>query len=419
MGLWANDEDDGDIAVVAAMALGLEGEARFRESVRKPNFLHRSDLLPDPRVGTPWQATYDGRNDQAFILTTGLDVSTFEYLLEGFEETWNSMPVPRDDVSTHGQPRRSLSAAGALGLILQYLNSTMPEYSLHQIFAITPTVCSRYLELVMDILQRHLRSLPEYIIAWPSNEETFKDYASMIELRHPSLENAFCFVDGLNIPVATSLHENVQNAYYNGWTCSHYCSCVFAFAPNGRIIFASLNAPGSWHDATIARDLYSKLLDRTPENYFAIADTAFPRNQSRMQGRIKTPIKSNDKLPRELHAQGRLDELQELMRFNSELVSARQAAEWGMRAFQGSFARLKMPLPADDHEYRYRILEICARLHQLRTVRVGINQIRNVYERIWRDEDANALVYEQFRTMLFREITSNDRIARYYRIHLE
>lgn len=44
---------------------------------------------------------------------------------------------------------------------------------------------------------------------------------------------------------------------------------------------------------------------------------------------------------------------------------------------------------------------------------------RNVYERVWRDEDPNAMVYEQFHTILFKDIRQNDRIARCYGIDQE
>jgi hypothetical protein len=90
-----------------------------------------------------------------------------------------------------------------------------------------------------------------------------------------------------------------------------------------------------------------------------------------------------------------------------------------MRAFQSAFARLKMPLPADDHRYRLMVLETCSRLHQLRTAHVGINQISTVYERIWRDSDPNALMYDKFPKMLFRDIARSYRIARYYNIKTE
>ncbi|ETP25965.1 hypothetical protein F441_01226 [Phytophthora nicotianae CJ01A1] len=68
---------------------------------------------------------------------------------------------------------------------------------------------------------------------------SFGDYAGMISLRHPLLTKGFFFVDGVNIPVAESEFDDIQNAYYNGWACSHYCSNVLAFAPDGSTIRAT------------------------------------------------------------------------------------------------------------------------------------------------------------------------------------
>ncbi|ETK81674.1 hypothetical protein L915_12842 [Phytophthora nicotianae] len=107
----------------------------------------------------------------------------------------------------------------------------MPEHSLQEIFAVTPS-----------ILDGVLVAMPEASIRWPNNEVSFIDYAEIIKLRHPLIQNGFCFVDGLNIPVAASSDGDVENAYYNGWTCSHYCSSIMAFAPDGCLIFCSLHA---------------------------------------------------------------------------------------------------------------------------------------------------------------------------------
>lgn len=112
-----------------------------------------------------------------------------------------------------------------------------------------------------------------------------------------------------------------------------------------------------------------------------------------------------------------MEEYHQLLAFNTQLVSSRQPAEWGMRALQGSFARLKMPLPADDHLHRRILLTTCMRLHQVRTRLVGINQIKTVYEKIWRGDDRETvMVYEDFASMMFRDIESSDRIARYYHV---
>ncbi|ETP31755.1 hypothetical protein F442_19405 [Phytophthora nicotianae P10297] len=270
----------------------------------------------------------------------------------------------------------------------------MAELSLQEIFGLTPSVCSRYVNFGLRILLETLKIIPEGRIEWPKTPTKFAYYAELIAARHPNLHGAFCSIDGVKIPVAESLDEDTQNSRYNGWTCSQYCSSVFVFAPDGAILCALLNAPGSWHDAAVAQDLYGKLLNKTPEGYFAIADSAFPS-----RARI-------------LREQGLLDELEVLLEINRELVSARQAAEWGMRSLHGSFARLKLPLPADDGEYRAIVLETCARLHQVRTRRMGINQIKTVYEKTW--QDGGRTLYEEFESMVFREIQASDRIKRYY-----
>ena len=193
--------------------------------------------------------------------------------------------------------------------------------------------------------------------------------------------------------------------YYNGWTCSHYCSNILTFAPDGTVIHTILNAPGSWHDSNIAERLYSKLMHETPAGYRIISDTAFPRCTNRLDHRTLAPKKKGDKLP---------DcpvEFAQLRILNDQLVSARQAAEWGMRAIQGSFSRLKLPLPGTDHEFRAEVLELCVRLHQVRCRSVKINQTHHVYEHF---DDNHVILGQAFHNMLFPDIQQSCRISRYY-----
>ncbi|ETO72352.1 hypothetical protein F444_11519 [Phytophthora nicotianae P1976] len=363
------DEDDDEwldesTSIMFAMAAERERIRKFRQRGRSS--LTRADLPRNPRHGTSWECIYAAGNDAAFIITTGFDVASFHSLLRPFTEVWDRVPIPRSDVDIEGvsrPSRRSLSPTGALALVLHFLNSTMAELSLQEIFGLTPSVCSRYVNFGLRILLETLKITPEGRIEWPKIPAKFAYYAELIAARHPSLHGAFCSIDGVKIPVAESLDEDTQKPQYNGWTCSHYCSSVFVFAPDGAILCALLNAPGSWHDAAVVQDLYGKLLNKTPEGDFAIADSAFPRSRRGLSSRIKTPLKKRSRQPRILQEQGLLDELEVLLEINRELVSARQAAEWGMRSLQGSFARLKLPLPADDGEYRAIVLETCARLH--------------------------------------------------------
>ncbi|KAA8895813.1 hypothetical protein FN846DRAFT_751964, partial [Sphaerosporella brunnea] len=127
-------------------------------------YLTRADLAPNPRQGTAWQFMYASANDRAFITTMGFDTTGFRILLALFKRLWETTPIPRGDVNDESQQirlgRRSLDAAGALGHVLHYLNSTISDSSLQQIFALTPAVCSRYRNFGMKILFQALCELP-------------------------------------------------------------------------------------------------------------------------------------------------------------------------------------------------------------------------------------------------------------------
>ncbi|KAF6744650.1 hypothetical protein DFP72DRAFT_822923 [Ephemerocybe angulata] len=107
-----------------------------------------------------------------------------------------------------------------------------------------------------------------------------------------------------------------------------------------------------------------------------------------------------------------------MLAYNRELLSYRQTAEWGNRALQGAFGRLRVPLEVNNIERRGDLLETCVRLHNLRTREVGINQIKQVYEACWRRTDHDHRVWEDFRSILFSDQRQNDRVSRYH-IHVE
>ncbi|OAV97037.1 hypothetical protein PTTG_06430 [Puccinia triticina 1-1 BBBD Race 1] len=280
----------------------------------------------------------------------------------------------------------------------------MAAYTLQQIFSLTPSVCSCYLSCGIQILLEVLKSLRNARITWPSTLDTIQPFAEAIKKKFPLLKGCFGFVDGLNLPVLVSDNDDVQNAYYyyNGWTCSHYCSCILAFAPDGTIMYAIPNAPGSWHDSAITGPLYDELLRNTPTGFQILSDTAFPRKSERLQSRILAPAKRGDCLPSTPRSYTRLKLL------NKQVVSARQAAEWGMNSLQGSFARLKLPLPASDHWFRADVLQVVCRLHQLCCWMVKLNQTQTVYNSVW---DKLHVVSREFHKMLFKILKNNVTLA--------
>lgn len=175
----------------------------------------------------------------------------------------------------------------------------------------------------------------------------------------------------------------------------------------GEIIHASLNAPGSWHDARVARPLYELLSDKLPVGYYLVADTAFPQGAGRCPGKIHAPLQEGSSLPNDL------DELSHALAFNRQLLSFRQSAEWGMRSLQGSFGRLRVPLPIEDIPFRQDLLEICVRLHNVRVRCVGINQTRNVYQPIWAPTE-EAWLWSEFERLTFGEIRARDQVSRFH-----
>lgn len=385
--------------------------AKQNEILRKRRYYLTRVCLP-PANESAWMHLFNSRNNKGFILTMGVGVHLFEDILQaGFHKGWISNPIPRNDVLPSRKPKngnRLLDSSGALGLALHYLSSTMADYTLQQVFGLTPAVCSRYRSWALVLLLQTLRKMKKGRISWPSTREKCLPLSKLIEDRHPVLQNAIGFVDGCHFPVRAAGEYEEQNAFYNGWCSSHFTSNIFVFAPDGCIIDATINLPGSWHDSATARDLYRKLLTSTPDGFWIIGDTAFPSSGT-LRERIKTPPKMDfNQWPNDPQ------ECRRFIEFNEALVSARQAAEWGMRSLQGSFGRLKLPMVANDSALRGRIIESCCRLHNLRARVEGIGQIKTVYAPVWTGGGGEIGSFTGFENLRFREIRNNDRIRRYY-----
>lgn len=172
----------------------------------------------------------------------------------------------------------------------------------------------------------------------------------------------------------------------------------------GVVISAVLNCPGCWHDAHTANPVYVQLGTHTPDGSYLVADTAFPQGTAQIAGKIKAPLKSGQHLPADPS---------DVLEFNRQLLSYRQTAEWGMRVLQGSFGRLRLPLNIADDRRRARFLETVVRASNLRTLRVGINQIRSVYMPTWQASEDERL-WSDLGNMVFGVVRRNDRVARFH-----
>ncbi|SJK97335.1 uncharacterized protein ARMOST_00587 [Armillaria ostoyae] len=302
----------------------------------------------------------------------GLDVETFDVVIQsGFVQLWDTTPIPRPDapdVAATCLTHQFLDASSALGLLLHWLNSTVSDTSLMEIFTLIPSTIHCYVCFALSLLLTTLHSMSAAKIQWLLGEE-FQKHNDLILKQHPLLQGAFGTMDRLNLPVQESHDTEIENATFNGWLHDYFVSSVFTFGASGEIIACNLNAPGSWHDSRVTQPIYEKLRTETLEGYYLITDTAFPHDTDQIHGCIHAPMKKGTRLP------GNALERAEMLAFDRQLLSLRQAAEWGNHALQGSFGRPYIPLQISYHDCRGDLLEICVCLYQLRTWLVGINQI--------------------------------------------
>lgn len=293
-----------------------------------------------------------------------------------------------------GRPRL-LDTYSCLGLCLHYLNSTMRQKTLQQLFGAPPAVVSREIRNGLQCLQHCLKSIPEAGINWPTPTE-MQQYASIINKREPSLKHIWGFTDGTTFKIYNPSNNVKQNAYYSFTKSCTVVNNVFCFTADGCVCHATLNAPGSWHDAKLIQTqggLIYMLFNHTPDPYCIVGDQGF--HNTRWQNKIKTPLKNRQIIT------GTKQQLEQRMELDRCYISIRQAAEWGIRTIKGTFQRLTMPLPTTDIK-RQKILMICVRLHNLRTRLTGGNQISTVYGTLYNTSINMQTIY--------------DRVAQYYEV---
>ncbi len=92
-----------------------------------------------------------------------------------------------------------------------------------------------------------------------------------------------------------------------------------------------------------------------PDRFYLVADTAFPRGSVALRrgSFIHAPMKAGEVL--HLTEEGMWAAVQ----FDNQLLSCRQAAEWGMQMIQGSFSQLRMPLPINNTRAHANLIEVC------------------------------------------------------------
>jgi DDE superfamily endonuclease len=367
-----------------------DGEATFRQRLDEEGRWRRvrrfpRDALLDPIDDvTPWRKLFESGNDQALICATGFDHDTFSWLEERFTPLFNSnSPYSTDGfirsidpLRIRGGRPRKIDANTCLGLTLMWTRTRGSLSVLQCLFGITGSPLDLWLRFGRKLVIAILKEASAELAIKPTlpNDEDLLDFADIIGRKYPSLSDCFCVCDGLKLLLEQVGDYEQQSKFYNGWTHDHYITNLFGFAPDGMIIFAVLDAPGSIHDSVLAD--WGKIYDKL-QAVFArlklrcIMDSAFcSRTYPFILKSAQDHGITSARTPREL-------------RRLRDATSMRQAAEWGMRALQGSFPRLKDRFRYEENGERREVLECIVLLFNFRCKFVGLNQLRNVFVPEW------------------------------------
>ena len=300
---------------------------------------------------SPFAVLFKNGVDQEFIYMTGCTRDLFLHLL-------SLLDIPDG---------RYVAREGKLGMTLFYLNSTMKIKTLSMLFGCTEGTVSRFIHECLKDLERILPTMPDARLQFPNFSQAL-EFAKQVKRRANDLDGVFGFVDGCSFPMKEPSDMIIQARFYNSWKRYVSVANVFGYTPDGCIFYARINYPGSCGDSGIAEGLTELINSKLPKGFKVLADSAFPRSDRILTSRKKGAV---DKIIDN-------DELEQIIREHTAVVGVRQAAEWGMRGLQGSFARLTEKLPLDA-DLRRRIISVCVWLHNAKTRVVGINQIRTVY----------------------------------------
>ena len=347
----------------------LDEEGRRRRDRRMPRIAIRRFKF------SSFMHLYSSGNDQALLNATGHDHRSFGMLLSKFKRTYDyymvdpeSGKIRAKQLDNDGLPmghKRELNALGALGLVLMwYRTRGSCTRNLAMLFGQTSSPMYRWLKFSRKVLLHVLSRDSDSKVSLPTvNDVRF--YQAAISEKYPLCHEVWGAADGLKLLIQSSEDEAKQNKNFNGWTHGHYINCCFVFAPDGKIRVCILNAPGTFHDSTMADygvyDAMEKVYDETGGK--VVVDSAFKI------GNKDYLIKSSQQDP--------LDERQLLL--NRQATSIRQLSEWGMRMIEGSFPRLKDPLLFEEMGDRKVILRLMVHLYNYQTAKVGINQIMNTF----------------------------------------
>ena len=69
------------------------------------------------------------------------------------------------------------------------------------------------------------------------------------------MDDVIGFMDGVSLTSECTSEPLLQNWMYSGYHSDTMVNNLFAYAPDGKVIFHAINFPGSWHDGSITANV--------------------------------------------------------------------------------------------------------------------------------------------------------------------
>jgi hypothetical protein len=119
---------------------------------------------------------------------------------------------------------------------------------------------ARYLQFARRVFVKVLKANSLAKITLPTHDK-LEEYRSVIEARHPVLNNVWSTKAGIKVCIELAPDEVVQSSFYNGWKSNHFMTGVLCFVPDGTIAIAFYNVPGCCLESMVADwgEIYMKL----------------------------------------------------------------------------------------------------------------------------------------------------------------
>lgn len=335
-------------------------------------YYRRRDLLPPSE--SPYAKVMRSRTDGGFLSAFRLDVSTFNRIMRAVDPVLLARADGYVDETREKRlrgRRRNNDGEALVALALHHLQTMGGLKELEAFFGSGHSVTDRDLDAGLDLLLGALRNLPvETDVRWPTFPE-MQHFCHLICNRYGPSPVAgvypFCFIDGLRKNIHNPNDFDEQRKFYNGYTGCANTLQIFAFAPTGKIIFATTDMPGSYNDYTGAASFYERMENITAPGFVAVADKGFSSHRT-----DKYMASERFILPDEVGGATR-------RRFESWRQAIRKSAEFGLNTMCCTWRRINDLLPKDSPD-RDRMWAIVIRLYNLNAHCIAHhNQIRTMY----------------------------------------